>query len=304
MKNKYTIGIILVLGSIILWSLNSNLLKIIYQENVDPMSIVAIRTPIAALVLLAILLPFAKTRKILFNFPKNSIKYLIALGIIFVGSVVTWMYAISLTTISHVVVLGNIGTIFTLILAYFLLKEKITKTKIIAIIISFMGIIVLILPSLNQNFFSSQTFWGDLIALSHSIFWAIWYLLSRKLGKDTPAIATTTWSLLVASIILLPWAIWGLINAEISAKAWLLIIFTAIIAQSLGTLMLHKASRYIEASVVSILVLAEIFLASLLAYFIFTEIPTLYTYIGGGLIIFSVAIISLSKNKGRDDRAV
>ncbi|MBU0731695.1 DMT family transporter [Patescibacteria group bacterium] len=295
-KSVQTIGIILVLGSTILWALNSNLLKLIYLEGVDPMTIVALRAPIAVLALLIFFLPFAKKRKMLLQIDKASIKYIIWLGTIFTFSVITWIYAIAYTTIANVVILGNVATIFTLIISHFWLKEKITLPKILAILLAFTGIVIITAPAYNLSFFSNQTFWGDLIALLHSVFWALWYILSRKL-KNTPALATTTWSLIITSLLLAPWAIYGLLNVYISPKSWILIIATAIIAQSFGVLMLHAASRRLEASIVSIFVLAEVVFAIIIAYFMFDEIPYWYTYIGGVLVIISVIIISFNKNK-------
>ena len=295
-KSVQTIGIFLVLGSTILWALNSNLLKLIFLEGIDPMTIVALRAIIAVLVLLIIFLPFAKKRKMLFKIKKSSIKYIIWLGIIFTFSVITWIYALSYTTIANAVILGNVATIFTLIISHFWLKEKITFPKIFAILLAFTGVIIITAPSYNLSFFTNQTFWGDLIALLHSCFWAFWYILSRKL-KNTPALATTTWSLIITSVLLSPWAIYGLLNEYISPTSWILIIITAIIAESIGVLLLHAASRRLEASIVSILIFAEVIFAIIIAYFLFNEIPFWYTYLGGILIIISVIIISLNKNK-------
>lgn len=288
----------MVCSALFLWSINTSFLRLIYQEGVSPFTMAFFRNMIASMTLFMIFSLFAKQRKALFTFPAHSKRYLLLLSFLFAVSTITYIYAVSRTTIANVLLIADTSVISTLLISYFWLKEKITPIKIIALILTFIGIGIIILPGYQINLFSQQTYIGDLMALINSVVWGAWYAVSRKLGASVSSITTTAWSLLVSGLMFLPFALGDLLDLNITAKAWVYIIFTAIGAQSIGTLLLHTASRKLEASIISLLTPVEVVFGVIFAFFLLKEAPYWYTYLGGCFIIFAIVLVAISQRRG------
>lgn len=299
MKSKVFFGVTIAMIGNLIWAINTNFLKYLSYENIDAITITGIRLFFASVFLFGYLLFIYQKKQIVNFFPKENKKYYLLMGLAFAASTSTWMLALKLTSVANVFILGSASMIFTFTIGHFWLKEKITAVKIIAILLSLAGACVIIISSkINVDLFSNQKiFLGNLIALSHSFFWGMWYLFSRRLGKNSHSLLTTTWSCFVAFLVLSPWTIYGLAQYHISAKVWFIMITTGIMAQGVGVLFINIALRKIEAAFASLIGTTEIFFGVIFAYVLFSEIPTKYTYLGGILIIIAVVMLTLSQRK-------
>jgi drug/metabolite transporter (DMT)-like permease len=87
--------------------------------------------------------------------------------------------------------------IFTALLAWIVLKEKLKTYQWIAVFLEFAGIVIL---TLIGDRFSSNT--GVLLLLSCAIMLAIYNLLQKKLTKTYSALQITAYSILIATVML------------------------------------------------------------------------------------------------------
>ena len=106
---------------------------------------------------------------------KNSLGLIFLTGL-FGGACgpILYFMGLNLTNASFAAILINTEFLFTVILAFFLLKEKITITIIAGIVCIFIGLLVLNYSE-NQAFanFQNQTFVGSLLIIISSLFWAL-----------------------------------------------------------------------------------------------------------------------------------
>lgn len=298
MKSKILSGVLFALGGNLVWALNSNLLKLISQESLGPVTITSLRLMFASIFLFFVFIYYRRKNKSEIILPKKNRKYLILMGIAFAGATVCWMVALTYTTIANVLILGCSGMIFTLTIGHFWLKEKMNSLKIVAVLLAALGIIIIVVPDIHLDLFSSsKIMWGNCFAILNSLLFSFWYLCSRKLGKESHSILTTTGSNIIACVILLPWAIYGIINLTITPKDWLLIISTGIMAQGIGTFLLNSALRRLEAAIGSLIGTTEIIFGIIIAFFIFQEMPFWYTYLGGFIIILAVFIAAWAQHQ-------
>src|SRR3989338_5296656 len=140
-------------------------------------------TLLSFLVIGGVLLLQNKTR-VMKNY--NSKDYFIMGSLGFLGAYLYYVLlygALALTTASEGFILAYTWPILVLILAFIVLKERVTIKKIISILISFMGIWVIVskgnLSSLN---FSSLN--GDLLALAGAFVFALFSVLGKKSKYD------------------------------------------------------------------------------------------------------------------------
>jgi drug/metabolite transporter (DMT)-like permease len=96
--------------------------------------------------------------------------------------------AFSLTTASEGFILAYTWPVLVLLLAFVILKEKVTARKVIAILLGFLGIVVIVTKGKILSIdFTSLT--GDLLALLGAFTFALFSILGKKFNFDQTAAA-------------------------------------------------------------------------------------------------------------------
>ncbi len=227
-------------------------------------------------------------------------------GLIFSIMIVLYLSSIALRTpAGEAALLIQVHPIVTLIVGWFLLKEKVTKSKIISVMIAVVGIIVLTEPWDWESFLTSII--GDLLALLLGILYAFYILINRWGTRNTkeinPSISIAwvlIWSLITSipfliifsflplPSILVAFSFENILKLGIVGLGFLLAFFGSLIPY--GLIMI--ATRYIESSRTSILLLTEPIGAILLAYIFLNEVVTIW-YLIGGICILLAALITI-----------
>ena len=107
----------------------------------------------------------------------------------FLGFLGTYLYyvllygALALTTAQEGFILAYTWPILVLILAFVILKEKVTLKKILAILVSFFGIIIIVTQG-NIHSITLTNFSGDFLALSGAFVFALFSILGKKNNFD------------------------------------------------------------------------------------------------------------------------
>lgn len=267
-----------------------------------------LRLVFGAIIGLVILLIFWISNKD--NFRKSlaysAQKTYIIQGLIFSIMIVLYLSSIALRTpAGEAALLIQVHPIVTLIIGWFLLKEKVTKSKIVSVLIAVAGIIVLTEPWDWESFLTSIT--GDFLALLLGILYAFYILVNRWGTRNTkeinPSVSIAwvlTWSfvigipfLLILSFLPLPpilvaFSFENILKLGIVGLGFLLAFFGSLIPYGL----IMVATRYIESSRTSILLLTEPIGAILLAYIFLNEEVTIW-YLIGGICILLAAITTI-----------
>jgi len=123
------------------------------------------------------------------SFLVGIIGYGISLGFQFVGT--------KLSTASNGALVTSATPAFVLIFAPFLLGEKITTRRLIALTISSLGVLAVIDPRNAQ--LSPSLFWGNLSLLAAALTWALYSVLVRKISQ-TGDLLTSSAIMLAAGI--------------------------------------------------------------------------------------------------------
>jgi drug/metabolite transporter (DMT)-like permease len=194
--------------------------------------------------------------------------------------------------------------IWSIIFGKIMLKEKITKIKFIAVIISFLGVIILIQP---WNIASVGPIQGIIFALLGGIFLSLWVVYGRKSGINNQHYVTTAagYAIFSAIWLFLFWPAASLffhdlniirLNINILAKSWYYIFIFALAAHIIPHFFFYKGVQKIQASVAGIILLLEPISATILAAIFFAQSISLSTFFGGALILLSNYLIIHNKN--------
>ena len=218
-------------------------------------------------------LNFYKTTRPLLHF-KRCLSGLIALVAIFI--------ALRNLPLATVVSITFAAPIFTTIFSIFLLKEKVGLYRWLAVLVGFVGIIVITEPgfsSLNLYYIYPIIFCLGLSYVAIAI---------RKLSTTEPV-----W--LISFFFSFSISILGLLSLF---QGWVMPNFLDLFLLSmvgilggLANLWLSQSYKYSEVSLVTPLKYLALVFAIIFGYFIWSEVPTLKTLIGALLVILSSFII-------------
>src|SRR3989338_5691797 len=110
------------------------------NNEINPFTLNFFRFFVAFLILL-ILSPLIDSSSLRLN--RKNLRPSIIIGLMFAVTTTLFIYSVSKTTISNAVLLQAIQPFFIMFLAYFSLKEKITRTKIITLLIALIGVYII-----------------------------------------------------------------------------------------------------------------------------------------------------------------
>lgn len=222
---------------------------------------------------------------------------LIFRGVIGTVALLTFFYTISATTLSNAIVYAKTEPIFTALLAFFLLREKLQSDALFAILIGFIG--VAMLSGMNLGYLHIMgILTGFLSALAYTSVRSLkaYYdertvVLSFMLsGVIIPAFLMFTAQYITSDFFafaLTPFV-------EPSAYDWLWIALMGV-AAAYGQIYMTRAYFYAKAGIISTVSYSVVLFATLFGVMLGDLFPTPMVIGGGVLIVLSGVILSRQK---------
>ena len=270
-----------------LWGTSFPAIKIGLQF-MDAYSFVFLRFFFAALIMFAIVL-FSK--KITFNFNKRLVFFLGCInGIAYLLQYIGMSY----TSASKSSLLVNLTVVWVALLDSLVLKEKIGRTKITGVILSFLGI-VLVTTNLDFQSFENGTMIGDIIVIASGILWAIFILYNKPLvNESNNLLMSLTWLLFFTMIPLIPLVPFTVENFIILPwDALIAIFYTAIFCWNIPYYIWSKGLKKISPVTSSVILLNEIIVSVIISTILLGEALTAFTGIGAVLIALAILLVSI-----------
>ena len=223
------------------------------------------------------------------SWPK-SINLQLARSIFLFLSTIFFFYAISVISLAKSLALAFIYPFIVTLLSSFVLKEKVDFQRWCAVIIGFIGALIIIQPGFIKINLAT------LAGLGTGIAYAFYMISTRKLTSiDNPLLTLNFTGLFGAVIIsfIVPF-FWIMPNFN----QWLLMIGLAAVG-TLGHFFLILSLNYAEASKLSPLSYFEIVNNVIIGYYFFGDFPNNWLWLGLLFIISSGIFISLREARGR-----
>lgn len=289
--SQFKIGLYIFVGLITL-SFASILIKLI---NAPSIVIASGRLMIAALILQPLFwvrFPMLKD-----EIKKTQWQLIVLAGIFLAVHFAMWIESLNHTSVPSSVVLVATDPIFVAILSPFLLKEKVSLTLIVAIVLGLTGTIIIA----SQGMSSLTITKGNLLALAGAICTAGYLLVGRKVRPNISLlpyiyIMYTTAGIILTALVFIT----GHKFSGYSFQSYLFIVLLGIGPQLIGHSSFNWALRYLSASIVAMVILGEPIGASILSWLILKQPPTIKEIIGGIIIGIGIylAIANLGKRIG------
>ena len=199
-------------------------------------------------------------------------------GITLLSANICFFYSISIISMAKALTLAFIAPLVTTALSTIILGEKVGIKRWSAVIVGFLGSLVVIRPGLIE--FNLATF----AALGTGFFYGVYLIITRKLHTVDNPLLTLLITGVVGAIIssLFVPIIW----INLSQSQWLWLALMGIFA-CLGHLLLIYSLRYADASKLAPFGYFEIVTTIILGYYFFQDFPDIWTFAGLFIIISS-----------------
>ncbi|WP_022942849.1 DMT family transporter [Psychromonas hadalis] len=269
------------------FSLMTACVKLVATHNIPVFEIIAAR----AFVSLVISYLDIKRKKIALW--GNNKKLLMARGIIGTLALICIYYAVTTLPLAEATLLQYTYPVFTAVLAFFFLKEKIQRSTLICIILSLLGLVVMVMPNLSTSSNIVLPWFSVFVALLGALGSAIAYVIVKRLSQSEDSSVIIFYFPLIAlplSIILL-----GDDFVMPNGEALMLLLFVGIFTQ-VGQVGLTKAMQSEVATKVSAFSYIQVVFSIIFGLIIFNEVPSVWT-LSGGLLIVIGALINLFANR-------
>ena len=203
---------------------------------------------------------------------KKTIFYTALASLAFTTDLTLWHYSMNITSVANATIIVNSAPIFVALLAFIFYKELPAKGFGKSFLITYVGIIGLIIFSNN---YANGKIFGDLLCMIAAIFYAVYLLIISKLNKETSLniIFYTTFFCCLFSLV--PIMVNSKFFIPISRFEWINMFLMAFLCQFGGQFLITFGIGKISASNGSIGLLMQPLTATLLAALIFSEILNL-----------------------------
>ena len=214
---------------------------------------------------------------------KPLLQKFILRGLVHSIGVTLWFYAMSVMPVAEVTAIGFLTYIFVSIGASIFLKEKLHRHRLAAILISFIGALIVLRP----GFKVIES--GQLGMLMATVVFTVSYLIAKIVSKKRSSSEIVAMLSIFTTIFLIPSAIYSW--EPLSIKAFLILSFTALIA-TVGHITMTKAIKAAPMVVTQPILFLQLVWASMIGLFIFNEKIDPFVILGGTIIMLCVCYVS------------
>jgi len=207
-------------------------------------------------------------------------------GVFFAGDLALWHSSLLLTSIAASTLEANCAPLLVTLFAWALWGERPRLGFLAAIVLAFVGILLMLAPKLGAG---SPALLGDALGLGTAAFYAAYILAVARLrtrhGTGTVMFAST----LVFTLLLLPLALTQKF-LPVSARGWWLLIGCALSAQVLGQSLIAYALAHLPATFGAVGLYVQVIAAAVYAWLLLGERLAPLQVVGGIVVLAAIAL--------------
>lgn len=242
-----------------------------------------------------IMLPLVwKSRKEMFSLTGRQWGWLLLSGTLLGLHFLFWIGSLSYTTVASSTVILTLEPILVVIASYFLFGTRINRTMMLGIGLALVGSIVI---GAGDFQVSGSALHGDLLSLLGTVAVAAHMLAGKQILQSMSAFVYNFWVFFTAASLL---AVYNLVQGYAftgySSKEWAVFLLLAVVPTLFGHYLFNWLMQYMSASAVSMAVLGEPVVASLLAWLLLKESLS-GLQLGAGAVILAGVWLFIANNK-------
>lgn len=216
-------------------------------------------------------------------------------GVFFGLSVITGFWSYDHTTIANATLLSSLTPAVLLFIAPRVLNERVTLSRVLYSIVAFAGVSGVVLGA-EASEAPGNAFFGDVLSLATMALWTFYFIAAKKARNE----GVNTWSFLTG--VCLVNCIISVILAGVAAndvfavtgRDWLLLLAMTLIPGTIGHYLMTWSSRYLDATVSSLITLAGPVLSAALAFVMLGQTVAIIQVVAGLVVILGLAGVIIS----------
>jgi len=241
----------------------------------------------------ALLLPYVIVTK-KFKLPRASILILAVLcGLLFASDVAVWNISIQESSATQASLLTNLSPVWVGIASFLFLKNKPATNFWIGTVIAVFGMITLVGFEFFLNLDFNAAF---LLAILSGVLYAIYMLVSKNVLSEMDVLSFMMVTLITSTLFL--GVVCLALNEPFSGfsnAGWLVLFIQGIVCQLIAWLLISYATQNMRATRVSLSLLGQAVLATILAWLLLDEKITFQMIVGGLILLLGIRITFYSK---------
>ncbi len=212
-----------------------------------------------------------------------------------VAGMLMFFTALAITPLAKISAMSFTAPLFATVGAVLFLGERIRGRRITALAAGFIGAMIILRPGVEALDL------GAILVLVSSASWAVALLIIKHLSRTESSLTLTAYMGLFLTPISLLAAIFHWEWPQPVDYLWFALLGTFGTPGHLG---MAQAFHEADATAVLPLDFTRLLWASLLGYFIFAEIPSIYTWVGGSVIFGSATYIAFREARLKASRSM
>lgn len=257
------------------------------SQTMDPMEIVFYKNILGVMIILYSL------KKVPVSIDKSKLHLLLLRGIFGALAMILFFYTIATIPLGVAVILNKTSPFFVTILAYYFMKETINTYTFFALIIGFLGVVLIIKP------FGIEFSVDHIMGVLGGFFAAAAYATIKKIKDiyDARVIILSFMSIgVIFPLLLFLFTSYVQIQMHTDPIIWLLVVFMAI-SSTASQWLLTRAYSISPASIIGVIGYSSIPFALGFGVILGDSIPDIYTFLGISLIVLGGILVSKKSPK-------
>ncbi|EHH0681429.1 DMT family transporter [Vibrio vulnificus] len=281
LKSAFPLGVRYMILSALGFALMSASVKYVSVHGIPLFEIVAARA------LVSLIISYLDVKRKGISVWGNNKRWLFARGAVGTLALMCVYYAVTALPLAEATILQYVHPVFTALLAVLFLKERVQPATLACIVLCLLGVFTMVYPSFDASGVGELPMWSVGIALLGAFGSSIAYVIVRKLSRTEdssviifyfPLVALPVSAMLIGDDFVVP-------DVALILALILVGIFTQI-----GQFGLTKAMQTQTAGNASAYSYVQIVFSALLGVVLFNEVPSIWTLLGGSLIVIGALI--------------
>ncbi|EID4419468.1 DMT family transporter [Vibrio vulnificus] len=281
LKLAFPLGVRYMILSALGFALMSASVKYVSVHGIPLFEIVAARA------LVSLIISYLDVKRKGISVWGNNKRWLFARGAVGTMALMCVYYAVTALPLAEATILQYVHPVFTALLAVLFLKERVQPATLACIVLCLLGVFTMVYPSFDASGVGELPMLSVGIALLGAFGSSIAYVIVRKLSRTEdssviifyfPLVALPVSAMLIGDDFVVP------------DVALILVLILVGIFTQIGQFGLTKAMQTQTAGNASAYSYVQIVFSALLGVVLFNEVPSIWTLLGGSLIVIGALI--------------
>ncbi|MBT7956414.1 MAG: DMT family transporter [Rhodospirillaceae bacterium] len=253
-----------------------------------PLTILLIQFTVTSLILAPMVIQKNGARALL---PDRWFGQIIRSAFVTVG-VGLYYWAINFIHIADATAMVFVAPLLVTALSPWVLGEPLGSRRIIAVAIGFLGVLVILRPTMEGD----RT--GYFIALISGVFLAAFYMSNRKLADSTPILASAFYTSFIGMILLIPFLSFYWVMPKMD-DVTILLSFASL--ATIGQILMVGSFSFAAANIIAPFVYTQIIWATSVGYVLFGALPDQWSWTGIAIVAATGVYIAIREIKIKEN---